>query len=100
VSQNGKVHEESTIADVIEVVFDVLVDGECAVGAQLPEAGDAGNRLKSLPLLCAVSLDNKGHLRPWPDERHRSHQYIQQLRQLIHIRFAEKPPNPGNSRIV
>src|SRR5262249_17552745 len=38
-------------------------------------------------------------VRPWTDQRHFAAQDIEKLRQLINARFAQKAPDPSDSRI-
>lgn len=71
-NQNGNIHKEAAVSDVVKVILDVLVDKERPVGADLPKARNARNRLKSLTLFGCVVLHDEGHLWPWPHERHAS----------------------------
>ena len=41
--QNGQIHEEVSMADVVQVVLNVFVDQEGAVSAELPESGQTGS---------------------------------------------------------
>lgn len=70
VNQNRDIHKEAAVAEVVEVILDVLVDKECSVRAQLPQTRDSGCYLESLPLLGGIGLHDEGHLRPRPDQGH------------------------------
>ena len=64
----GDIQKESAIADVIEVILKRLVNGESAIGAQLPETGEARHDLQPLPLCGRVILHHKWHFGAWPDK--------------------------------
>ena len=83
VNQNRNIQKETAVSNVVEVVLNVLVDQECSVGAQLPQTGDPGSDLESLPLLGGIVLHDEGHLRPGSDKGHISQKDIYQLRQFI-----------------
>ena len=83
VNQNGQIHEEGAVPDVIEVIMDVFVYLEGPIGTQLPEACDTGYHLESLPMPVAVALHDEGHLWPRSHQRHIAQKDVYQLRQFI-----------------
>jgi len=41
VEEQGDIHGDGPVLEIVEVVVEVLVDGIAAVGADLPDAGEA-----------------------------------------------------------
>ena len=100
VNENGYVHRKGPVADVVEVVLDVGVDWGCAIGAKLPEAGNARNDLKPAALPGVIVFNDKWHFRPRTYQRHRAEKYVDELRQFIQAGATEKTANSGNARIA
>src|SRR6202020_3347601 len=70
VNQNRNIQKEAAVSNVVEVILDILVDKKSSVCAQLPQTGDPGNDLESLPLLGGIVLHDEGHLRPGSHQGH------------------------------
>ena len=66
VQQDCQVHEEIPVLDVVEVVLDILVNEECAVSTQLPQARESRFHLQPLPVSLRVLLYDERHLRAGP----------------------------------
>lgn len=62
VDEDGEVEEEAFLLEGAEVVLQAFVDGEPAVGAELPEAGHALRDEEPLVLDGGVVLNDEGHL--------------------------------------
>ena len=99
-NENGDVHQECAVADVIKVVLDIVVDGKAAKRAELPQSGYARSYAEPLPLLLVVVLHDEWHFRPGADERHIPQQDIQQLRQLIQAGSAKQSSDAGDARVA
>ena len=94
-----RIHAAGAVANIEEVVVRVLMNRECAVRAQLPEAGDSGSDLQPWTMLANVTLDEKRHLRPRPNERHLPQEHIEKLRRLVQSCAAKHSAYPGDARI-
>jgi hypothetical protein len=81
--QNGEIQKEVAVADVIEVMMDVLVNWKGTIGTQLPQACNSGDHLKSLPVLRVIALYDEGHFRPRSDQGHASEKNVYKLRQFV-----------------
>jgi len=68
VQQDGKIHEEVTMVDVVQVILNIFVDGMSAVSADLPQAGDTLLDAESLALHRIVLLYDERHLWARPNE--------------------------------
>jgi hypothetical protein len=76
VEQDCEIEKNAAILDVIQVIFDGMVDNELSVAAQLPEAGQTLWNRQPATFERGVGLSDVGHLRTWPDQRHFPHQYV------------------------
>lgn len=82
------------VLDVVEIVFDASLEiGVAAPAVDLCPAGDAG--LDQVLLHIAGDLvlelgDEHGPFRAWADDGHVALEYVDELRQLIQARAAQK----------
>src|SRR5439155_24806342 len=83
VEQNRQIHEEFAVTDVVEIIFDVLVNRKLPIRAQLPKTGNTRLDNQALSLQPSVLLDDKGHLRPRSDQGHFAFNHVQKLGDLI-----------------
>ena len=83
VQEDRDIHKKGAIPDVVEVILDVLVDGECSVEAKLPQAGNSRDHLKPSSMLVTIAVHDKWHLRTWSNQRHVSQKNIDQLGQFV-----------------
>ena len=97
--QDGEVEEEAFLLKVVEVVLETLMDGEFAIGAELPEAGHSLWDEQPLMFDGGVVLNDERHLRTRTDERHISQQNVDELRQLIKAGLAQESASGGDARI-
>src|SRR5258708_6620186 len=66
--EDCKVHEEVTMLNVVEIVFDVFMNQKSPIATQLPKAGNAGLYLKPLSMMIGVLLHDERHLRAGADQ--------------------------------
>jgi hypothetical protein len=100
VQQNGDINEQTTISNVVQIVFDIFMDQESPVRAKLPQAGNSRLHRQALTLEWSVLLDDEGHFRPRSDQGHVAEQHIQNLRQFVEAGFAKNPANRRDVRII
>jgi hypothetical protein len=81
--KDREIQKDAAVLDVVQVILDRLMDAELAVTTQLPQAGQALRNGEPAALERCIGVCNIGHLRTRTDQRHLSHQNIQQLRELI-----------------
>ena len=86
--------------DVVEIVLKTLVNDELSISAQLPEPGDARQHAQALSLIRCVLFYDVWHFGTRSHQRHLSLQYIQQLRQLVEARLAQKPACRRDPRVA
>jgi hypothetical protein len=98
--QDGEVHKKVAMADVIQIVLNVLVDEKVPITTELPESGEARDYPKSLPVASVVSLHNEWHLRAGADQRHVTFQNIDELRQFIQAVSAQPSADLRDPGIV
>ena len=70
VQEDRDIHKKGAIPNVVEVILNVLVDGECSVDAQLPQAGNSRNHLEPSSMLVTIVFHDKRHLWSWSHQRH------------------------------
>ena len=97
--EDGGVEGEAAMGQVVEVVFNVMVDEVFAVGAQLPETCDSGSDFKASGLQRSVAIDDEAHFGPRPYQRHFAAKNVEQLGQLVETGLAEDATNGSDARV-
>src|SRR6202158_5454916 len=100
VQQDRQIHEKVSMLDVIEVVFDVLVNQVVAVTTELPESSDPWFYLQTLRMTFGVGLDDEGHFGTRSNQRHVVQEHIQYLRKLIQTSAPEEAHVPRHPAIA
>src|SRR5688572_26271859 len=99
-----EVEADGPVLDVIQVVFDALLErGVAAPAVDLRPAGDAGLHLVPEHVLREAVLellDEIRTFRPRADERHVTAEDVPQLRQLVEVDAAEELPHRRASRVI
>src|SRR5262249_34175761 len=98
--QDRRVERERPVADVVEVVLEVLVHRQVLAPEDLPESGDPWLHREAPPLPLVVAGDDERHLRSRADERHLAAQHVPQLRQLVEAGRAQPAPGGGDARVA
>lgn len=75
------------------------MDGEPAVGAELPEAGHALRDEEPLVLDGGVVLNDEGHFGAGADEGHVAFEDVEDLREFVEAGLAEEAAGGGDARI-
>src|SRR5580698_9682254 len=75
------------------------MDDEPAITAKLPEPGQALGDGEPATFQRGVGFCYIGHLWTRPDQRHVSHENVEQLRKLVQTCFSEEPPCGGNALV-
>lgn len=99
VQQNCKIHTETAIPNVVEVVVRILVNPRGSSGAELPKARHPRCDLQPLPMCRTMLIDKKPHLRSRANKGHLPFHYIQKLRQLIETASAQPASGSRDPRI-
>ncbi len=68
VKQDGNIHQHGAVLNVVEVIFDRLVNRVLAIRTELPKAGDTLRNGEARRLPRSVFLCNEWHLGPRPDQ--------------------------------
>ena len=98
----SKIEEEAELLHVIKIVAQLragIVQGRAIGIVDLRPAGQAGPDRMAFAIerqLLRQLLDEFRPLRPWPHQRHVAFQHVDQLRQLVNSRAAEKPADGGD----
>src|ERR1022692_5144492 len=68
--ENSNIHEEISMLNVVEIVFNVFVNQVVAVTTELPKSSDSWLYVETLRMAFSVGLDNEGHLRTRANKGH------------------------------
>src|SRR5579863_10332990 len=89
-----------TVGDEIQVVLDVLVDEERAIGADLPQSRQTSLYGETPTLQGRVLLDQEWHLRTRANQRHLPQQHIDELRNFVKTGTPQKSSEGRHARIL
>ena len=97
--QKAEIQRRCSECDVVQVKFDLIMDGGMPITTQLPQPSQTGTHRESLTLQRRVSLGYERHFGARTNKRHLAAKYVQQLRNLIKSSRAQESPDTRDLRI-
>ena len=98
-ANEDQIKQDAARACIGQIHFDHLFETDVSAARHLPDTGDPGLDAQAAKGVLGVCIDLRRQGRARADNGHLSAQYVQDLRQFVDGRAADKAPDAGDARV-